>query len=657
MAIVKMDKISLIGLQRDRNEIIDSLMRMGVVQIEDIDADNSENGLSDLITKSGDEEKVIQLDTQIEKIKAAIDYLSGFSTKKKGFFESKRVVDKNELNEIIKNESNLWDIVKNIDSLNEQLALLRSDENRLSNLIASLEPWENLRIPVEVTSTKYTIVTQGVVPVTADTEALKNELAESAPQSYFERVNRDKDQSYISIIYHISCEAVVTEILKKYGFSKVSFSGLTGTPAANIANARRQIAEIKEKRNNIQKKIKEFAGSKGKLEVLHDYLEIQRDKVSVLSKMAKTDKTFILEGWLPSEKSSEVKSAISQNWECVLEIRPSEEGEEHPILLRNNSLVRPFEIITEMYSLPNAREVDPNAVMAPFYFLFFGMMVSDAGYGLVIALATGIILKKFKLQGMAHKMVSLLFFGGISTFIWGAMFGGWFGDVVSAVTSGKYTIPPIWFNPLDDPIRLLIWSFIFGALHIFAGMGIKAYMLIKDGKVLDVLFDIIPWYMVLIGLGMLAAGGIIAAIGKYMAIIGAGVLVLTQGRPEKNIIKRLFKGILSLYGVTGYLSDILSYSRLLALGLSTGVVATVINTMGTLFGFNIAGIIIFLVVFIIGTVFNIAINALGAYVHTSRLQYVEFFGKFYEGGGKGYEPFKIKTKYTNININDGRQSK
>jgi len=657
MAIVKMDKISLIGLQRDRNEIIDSLMKMGVVQITDIDFDNSEDGLSDLIAKSGDEEKVIQLDTQIEKIKSTINYLSGFNTKKRGLFEPKRVVEENELNEIIKNKSDLWSIVENIDSLNEKLSLLRSDENRLSNLIASLEPWENLSIPMEVSSTKYTLVSHGVVPVTVDIEALKSELSELAPQSYIERVNRDKDQSYISIIYHISCGDVVTEILKKYGFSKVSFTGLTGTPAANIANAKRQIAEIEEKRKNIQKKIKEFAGVRDKLEVLHDYLEIQRDKVKVLSKMAKTDKTFILEGWLPSEKSSEVKNIISGNWECVLEIRPSKKGEEHPILLRNNSFVRPFEVITEMYSLPSAREIDPNAIMAPFYFIFFGMMVSDAGYGLVIALATAIILKKFKLQGMAHKLISLLFFGGISTFIWGALFGGWFGNVVEALSGGAYTIPPLWFNPLDDPIRLLIWSFIFGALHIFAGMGIKAYMLIKDGKVSDALFDIIPWYLVIAGLGMLVVGGVIGSIGKYMAIIGAVVLILTQGRTEKNIVKRLFKGILSLYGVTGYLSDILSYSRLLALGLSTGVVATVINTMGTLFGFSIGGIIIFLIVFLIGTVFNIAINALGAYVHSSRLQYVEFFGKFYEGGGEGYEPFKIKTKYTNININDGRQNR
>jgi len=258
--------------------------------------------------------------------------------------------------------------------------------------------------------------------------------------------------------------------------------------------------------------------------------------------------------------------------------------------------------------------------------------------------------------GTPTFIVEPIFFGGISTFIWGALFGGWFGNIVEAVTSGTYTIPPIWFNPMEDPMRLLIWSFIFGGIHIFVGMGLKAYMLIRDGKVFDAIFDIGSWYLVLLGLVMLAAGGVIGIIGKYMALAGAITLVLTQGRDQKNIVKRLFSGILSLYNVTGFLSDILSYSRLLALGLATGVIATVINTMGTLFGLDVGGIIIFIIVLIIGTVFNVLINALGAYVHASRLQYVEFFGKFYEGGGKAFEPFKIKTKYTNLNLEDRRKN-
>jgi V/A-type H+-transporting ATPase subunit I len=287
--------------------------------------------------------------------------------------------------------------------------------------------------------------------------------------------------------------------------------------------------------------------------------------------------------------------------------------------------------------------------MGPFYCFFFGMMVSDAAYGLVIALITGIILKKYKLEGTLAKMIKLFFFCGLSTLLWGSMFGGWFGDILPVVTGGRINIPPIWFNPLDDPMKLLIWSMIFGGIHLFTAMGIKAYMLIRDGKPFDAIFDVGSWYILLIGLPLLLLGGTLAQVGKYMAIIGAAMLILTQGRNDKNIIKRLLSGVLSLYDVTGYLSDVLSYSRLLALGLGTGVIASVINTLGTLFGFNVLGIIVLVIVFIGGHTFNIAINALGAYVHSSRLQYVEFFGKFYEGGGKRFEPFKRNSKYITLN--------
>jgi len=335
-----------------------------------------------------------------------------------------------------------------------------------------------------------------------------------------------------------------------------------------------------------------------------------------------------------------------------MEIRKPEEDEETPVLLDNPRLVQPFEAITEMYSLPNSKEVDPNTLMAPFYFIFFGMMVSDAGYGLLMSIITGILLIKYKFEGLLDKLLRLLFLGGISTFIWGALFGGWFGDIVSAVTSGRYSIPPLWFNPMNNPMKLLICSLILGAIHLFVAMGIQGYKKIKEGKILDAIFDTGFWYIFLIGLGLLLLGGTAGTIGKYMAITGAVLLVLTQGRSEKNIIKKFTKGVLSLYDAVGFMSDVLSYSRLLALGLATGVIASVINAMGTLIGFNPLGIIVLIIVFIVGHVFNLVINALGAYVHASRLQYVEFFGKFFEGGGKAYKPFKVNTKY--ININNGR---
>ncbi len=309
-----------------------------------------------------------------------------------------------------------------------------------------------------------------------------------------------------------------------------------------------------------------------------------------------------------------------------------------------------------MYSLPSRHDIDPTKLLAPFYFIFFGMMLSDAAYGIIMAVGCWYILKKFKLEGMTYRMIKMFFYCGISTFIWGALFGGWFGDFIPVAAKTLFdvdiVIKPIWFDPMAEPMKLLIFSLILGGIHLFVGMGIQAYMFIRDGHPLDALFDIGLWYVLLIGLVLFGIGGSVApvmvTVGKVMSIVGAVGILLTGGRKKKGIFGKITGGLGSLYGITSYLSDVLSYSRLLALGLATGVVAKVINTLGSLAGGGVKGAIVLLLAFVIGTVFNIAINALGAFVHSCRLQYVEFFGKFYTGGGRPFEPFERKTKYIKI---------
>lgn len=649
MAIVKMNKLSLIGLESDKEKILDTLMNMGVVEISEGSEKLALDEWKDLVVQDGDNEKVAILDDKINKVKWVIDYLSKFSSKKKGFFSSKRCIDTDEYNMTVQNIDKLSSIVDSIHKYNDQLTYLKSEKNKYTNLILSLEPWQQLTIPLNETSTLTTTILIGIIPHTSSSGRLKEDLISEAPESYFEKISDDGQQDYILVIYHNSCEENVLKVLKRYNFSKVTFKELEGTVKSNIDSAQKAINRIDKECEKIEKDVSEFAKYKDDLEIFHDHLLIERDRAKILDNLVKTSKVFYLEGWVPSELSEKLKNKINGQAECFLEITEPEKDEEFPILLENKKLVQPFEAITEMYSLPSSKEVDPTFLMAPFYCFFFGMMVSDAAYGIVMALVTGIILKKYKLEGTMAKMIKLLFFCGLSTVVWGSMFGGWFGDILPLVSGGKLNIPPIWFNPLDDPMRLLIWSMIFGGVHLFTGMGIKAYMLVKEGKIFDAIFDIGSWYILLIGVALLLVGGTPAQIGKYLAIVGAVMLILTQGRDNKNIIKRLSSGVLSLYGITSYLSDILSYSRLLALGLGTGVIASVINTLGTLFGFNPIGIILLIIVFIIGHTFNLAINALGAYVHTSRLQYVEFFGKFYEGGGKRFEPFKKNTKYIILN--------
>ncbi|MGI6778378.1 MAG: V-type ATP synthase subunit I [Acetivibrionales bacterium] len=653
MAIVKMNRITLIGLEENQEAILERLMKLGVVEIENVQYKVSVEEWAGLVAKDGEDASVSELEAAISKVDSSIRYLEKYNSRKKALFEPKKLLTRSKYNEILNKEPEIWEVVNRISNYDDKLSSLKSEENRLRNHIATIEPWKALDVPLDFVSTKTSAAMLGVVPAIVDIEELKNQLNTEMPESFFEVVNSDKDQSYVFVVYLKSVEEGLLNILKQNGFTKVSFKDVKGTASENIDRAYNRIREIETERNVIEERISALSGEKENIEVLHDYLLIKRDRQAARRNMVKTGKSFMLEGWVPAEMSGKVEKEITLHFDTVIEIREAEEDEEFPILLNNPSYIKPFELITELYSLPSSKGIDPNIFMALFYFVFFGLMVSDAGYGLLMALATGFILYKFKPEGMANKLLRLLFFGGISTFIWGALFGGWFGDIVTLVSemaSGRsITIPPIWFNPMDDPMRLLIWSLVFGGVHLFVGMGIKAYMLIRDGHVLDAVFDIFSWYILLIGLTLMILGGTAGAVGKYMAIAGAVILVLTQGRGQKGVIKKFLSGVLSLYDVTGYLSDVLSYSRLLALGLATGVIASVINTVAVLFGFNVIGIILLVVIFIVGHVFNILINVLGAYVHASRLQYVEFFGKFYEGGGKSFQPFTIKTKYINLN--------
>lgn len=654
MAIVDMKKLTLIGLEKDKDTVLRTLMKLGTVELADSLSENEEAALLGLLEHDQGYSAVSELEEEITRVKFAIEYIGRLDKKKKKLFALKKAFDEAQFSSIISDMPAIFETADRIADYDTELALLKAEENRLCSHIGSLMPWRGLDIPLDMTRTASTIIATGTAPSEADTDGIKAALHEEAPESCLLVLNSDVNQHYLLIIYFETEGEKVYSALKQFGFSRVSFKDLSGTVEENLRLSEKRIGEIEDRREEIEKSISELAGERERLEALHDHLVIKRDRAAALSRIARTECTFVISGWTPAEECGRLQKAILQKADCIIEFFEPGEEEEHPILLRNNAFVQPFEVITEMYSLPSSRGIDPNLFMAPFFLLFFGMMLSDAGYGLILSLATGFVLLRFKPKGMVYKLVKLAFLGGISTLAWGALFGGWFGNLADVLSGKEGTIPPLWFNPLEDPMKLLLWSFILGGIHIFTGLALKGYMLIRNGKLLEAVYDVGFWFLLLLGLVMLAGKGPVFEAGKYMAIAGAVLLVLTQGRAKKNIIARLFSGITSLYGITGYFSDLLSYSRLLALGLATGVIATVINTMGSLFGPSPFGVIVFIVVFLIGTVFNISINVLGAYVHSSRLQYVEFFAKFYESGGKGFEPLKIRTKY--INLIDGRQN-
>lgn len=650
-----MNKISIIGLNNKKRELIKEIMELGVVEISSQDYRLTDPEWISYVKKDGNENEVSDLDAKISKINEVINSLERYDTSKKPLFSTRSSISSERFKKAFEDDLSVSENVNKVHELNKSYNELCSEENKTESAILSLKPWIKYEIPLEITETKYTSIFTGIVPIIADIEKLKSEMEQKTDKCFMNLIGSDKDQYYFSIICLTSEKEEVYDTLKQFGYNTVAFKELNGTASENIMQYENNLKKISLKKENIEKNTKQLVSNKQDIQLFYDHLVIERDKNKILGNMLKTDTTFYVEGWIPEVSKDNVKKVLDE-FNCWYDIKKPDEGEQFPILMDNNSFIQPFETITELYSLPSSSNIDPTVFMAPFYAIFFGLMLADVGYGAIMSILCFLVLKKFKPEGGLQKFMKVFFYCGISTAFWGVMFGSWFGDAIPAAAkllfNSDFTIRPLWLNPMEEPMTLLIFSFIFGVIHLFTGMAVNAYMLIRDGKTMDAIFDIGFWYGFIIGIALWLFGNAIIPgsniIGQWMTIIFAIGLVLTQGRTKNNIISKLLSGVLSLYNITSYLSDILSYSRLLALGLATGVVSSVVSILGSMGGRNFLGILLFVVAMTIGHTFNFAINALGAFVHSARLQYVEFFGKFYEGGGEAFNPLIKKTKYYKI---------
>lgn len=656
MAVVEMRKLTVIGLNSGRAPFIYELMHLGVVEINSQEGIVSDEDWMPDIFRTSNSADVSRLEGDIIRVSTALEAIQKYDTAKKPLLITRKEMGRKAfiayMNEVRtdteRNMDKAVNAYKNITDGNAEINHLRSQ-------IAGLQPWLKLDIPLEMNETEFASVVYGTTGAKTDTGQLMTAVLEGAPSAIVQEVSADKQQKYFSIIVLKEEKDALYEALRPFNFSAISMADQKGTPAEATHRYEKEIEAIEAEIAENEKVLAGLSHARKDIEFLYDLLVTQRDRARVVGDMLSTDTVFYFDGWMPAKAQPEVE-ALLKKYEFYYDIQVPDEEEEVPVLLHNSSVATPFEAVTNMYSLPSRSDIDPTTILAPFYFIFFGMMLSDAAYGIILSVLCFFVLKKYKPEGMMYRMFKMFFFCGISTFIWGALFGGWFGDFfqVAARTlfNKEITINPIWFNPMDDPMKLLIFSLILGAIHLFVGMGIQAYMSIRDGHPIDALCDIGLWYVLLIGLVLFGVGGMVApaltTVGKVMSIVGAVGILVTGGRKKKGIIGKVTGGLGSLYGITSYLSDVLSYSRLLALGLATGVVAQVINTLGSLAGGGVVGAILLTVALVFGTIFNLAINALGAFVHSCRLQYVEFFGKFYTGGGREFRPFERKTKYVKI---------
>lgn len=644
--ILKMQKLTLIGFLADKESILRDLMKKKCVQINGPENIQDYESIAQLAVPGV--AQTYELEQELTKFTSAIRAVAPYEEKGSAF-SKKEISDFSSMldKEIYSEAASLRD---EINSIVKQIAEQKNIISRSQLQITSLEPWTDLDLDLSVTQTKSTALLYLTAAADVNLEEFEAKLQEATPLCYVHKVSSSSELSCLLLIYHKDAQDAVMNVVKGFNTNRPDFASLKGNAAENISSLKNKIETCSKEAQRLTEQLKVAATSSKLLKKGFDMVTLQIDDQKVRENIFQTQSVFALTGWLTENDMDKVKKILDK-YPCYYTMVQPEEGDDPPIKLKNNKFVEPYEMITEMYSLPTPDGIDPTPVLTPFFILFFGMMLADAGYGLILFLLCFIGLKKLKPdEGFLKNAMNIGVACGLSTIFWGVMYGGYFGNLVTQVAESWFgvtvTVPAV-FDPLNDPMSVMLLSLILGAIHLFAGMGVKIYMLAKRGHLLDGLMDIGLWYVLLIGLPLLALP-VTAGIGKVLSIVGAAGLILTQGRHEKNIFMKLIKGVMSLYDITSYLSDVLSYARILALGLAGGVIANVMNIMGTMPGLNIIGVVVFVAIFAIGHAFNLAISGLGAYVHTSRLQYVEFFGKFYEAGGRPFKPFKANTKYTLI---------
>ncbi len=667
MAVLKMQRISICALKKDRKAILEKLQSLGVLEVSHIiDEDEDFKRMDTAGARMGFEKAAASADQ-------ALDILEKYVPEDKSMFaslEGKRLIGPEEERGVQEERRELLKTAKTIYDLDREHAEQLANITKLQNSIESLKPWLALDVSLKAADTRRASLFLGTMPGGTTVETVYQVLAEKAPgaeSADIHIISSEQSMVYLAVICLKEDAQAVEEALRSAGFARPSQTW-EDVPAVQKEELERQIADCQDKIREIEQEIERLSEQREKLKIVADYYRVRADKYAVLGSLPQSGRTFVISGYIPRCEASHVAAYLTGKYDCMVDVEELKEDEEAPVILKNNPFSRNMEGIVESYGLPHKGELDPTTIMSFFYIFFFGMMLSDAAYGAIVAIACGVLVWKFpRMSDGMKKSLKLFFYCGLSTLVWGILFGGYFGNIVDIVSEKFFgttvTVPALWFVPLNDPMKLLVYSLLFGVIHLFVGLGIKGYLCLRDGKVLDFFCDVVLWYLLLVGLIlMLLPSDIFASIAqtnivfpgwlnttaKVLAIIGAVGIVLMSGRENKNPALRVALGAYDLYNITGWLSDVLSYSRLLALGLATGVIASVINQMGSMLPNNVVGVIFFIVIFIVGHALNLAINLLGAYVHTNRLQFVEFFGKFYEGGGRPFAPFKENTKYADV---------
>ena len=646
MAIVKMKKFTLFAFEAERKRLLEELQRFGYVNFSKSDPIEEFDYLKDVEVSTVGNNYV----EESTRIKWMIDYVGRFVEKEKGLSALKKGPVVYTFNELEK-EANSYDYVPDFNELSEISKKIDSNNQKITaidNSIKEISPWKSIKEPIEdLNSFRKLKFIMGYLP-TKSLEKFRTSIVD-LKSTYFEEIDIVGRNSYCIIFTNQLEKEAVYENLRLNSFSEVNLE-IKGVVSEEIQRLEDEKKILEEENSKLTDEIKKFTVNLQKMQSVYEYYQNLSLRNTVVSNFKATDKLDIIQGYIPADKENNFKELLEKlsASKVYLEIEDAKKDDpDVPIILKNNKIASLFESVTKMYALPKYDEVDPTFILSIFYWIFFGMMVADFAYGLILFVGSGIALMTLEFNDSTKKFLKFFFALSFSTMIWGLIYGSAFGDLI--------TLPTQILDSSKDFMTVLMLSLAFGGVHLAFGLGMKAYVLIKNGKPMDAVYDVFLWYLTLTTVILVIVGkvvtlpSIVNTIAFYGMIVGMLGIIAFGARDSKSIAGRIAGGLYSLYGITSYIGDFVSYLRLMALGLAGGFIAVAINIIvKMLVGGGIVGIVFGVIVFVFAQLFNIFLSFLSAYVHTSRLMYVEFFSKFYEGGGKAFKKFRSENKYIEV---------
>jgi V/A-type H+-transporting ATPase subunit I len=656
MAILKMKRLRLMLVRSQKEELLRELAKLGCVQVTEIREELQEQEDQGLVHRESSE--LTALKSRQATLDRALQLLESYAPAKTPLLSAKPVQESDAFLETQGLQQTL-ELAAAIGEREDRIRRIGAEESRQRSLIESLRPWEGLDLPLETEGTERSALVLGSFSNRIPLAEVESALAEAAEEAELFPVSQDKSQRYVLLLAAKEQLPAAQESLRSFGFSAASLSGSTGTAREGIAAAEKALQELAAEKETLSGEIAAQAPHRDELKLAFDRVSTQIAMAEAEDRLYGTDATVVLEGWVPAEQEEKLTKLL-ERFECAWETRDPAEDEyaDVPVKLKNNKFSNALNMVTNMYSLPAYGTVDPNPLMAPFFILFYGLMMADMGYGIIMIAAALVAMKKIKPRGGTLAFCQLLLYGGISTFIMGALTGGLFGDapaIIAGMFGSTWKGLPALFSPVTDSQTVLYGAMVLGVIHLNVGMIVSFVEKKRAGNLLDGVFEEGPLWVILLG-GILLALDLLGVVkssalhtaGLVILIVGAVMLLYGAGRHAKG-----FGKVTAAFGIiyntlTGWFGDILSYSRIMALMLAGGVVAQVFNKIAAMpseGGVTVFSGIIFLVIFLIGHVLNFGLNLLGCFVHDLRLQCLEFFGKFYQDGGKPFEPLEIRSKY------------